>query len=77
MAILKRIYSTKTTERHKEYQKYHKEATERKRKPLAFSKWSASRGAIRLKPKAKLRRHKKYESMRTKVVKKQLKEAGI
>lgn len=39
MPLLKRLYRTKATKRHKDYQKYVKQEKIKKRKPMSFRMW--------------------------------------
>jgi len=47
MAILKRLYRTKATRTHEAYQKYVRQETAKKRKPMSFRVWSKSAGGTR------------------------------
>lgn len=61
MALLKRLYRTKATKRHEAYQKYVKQESAKKMKPMSFRKWSESKGL----------------TVRTKAIKRGLKRAGV
>lgn len=79
MALLKKLYETKTTRQHVAYQKYVKEAKARKRKPLSFSMWSgSSEKSIHYKKKLyKPKKKRDKPTARTKDVERRLKIAGI
>lgn len=80
MALLKRLYRTRTTRLHEDYQKYVIEEKRKGRKPLSFKLWS---GGVKTVKKAKLRRRVKKQptsksaTVRTKAIKGGLKRAGI
>lgn len=60
MALLKRLYRTKTTEKHKAYQKHVKKAKAEGKKPHTFKYWSREpvyfRGVQAAEKKTKLKR---------------------
>jgi len=80
MALLKRLYKTKTTRLHEDYQRYVTEEKGKGRKPLSFKLWS---GGVKTVKKAKLRRRVKKQpvgkpvTVRTKAIRSGLKRAGI
>ena len=65
MAILKRLYRTKTTKRHKDYQRYVKQEKIKKRKPMSFRMWQGKDLSAATKKRAvpkKLQRKKAKET---------------